>query len=300
MAYHPSDKRRQHKGRKDQNRDKYSGGGGHWREDEVDSRNAAAKNVKREVYEDTLSFFTKIASFDYVVPRPFCYTFESLNADKRDIKPILADGEKMKVIVKNMDTFEMAKQMIDEGAVKGETMILNMASKFKPGGGVRNGASAQEEELFRRSNYFLHLPMDLYELDTGDFIFSRNLIVVKGTDYKLLPNRFWCNALAVSALKRPPLKQDGSYQDSRHYDITYNKIHGIFKIAYLQGQKHLVLGAIGSGAYGHDAYTVASIFREVVQEFNGCFKTVGFAVLCGRETYNYDTFRDEIEHKFVA
>lgn len=153
----------------------------------------------------------------------------------------------------NIDTLEMAKKLIDEGAKMAETMILNMASKFKPGGGVRNGVGTQEEDLFRRSGYFLHIPPDLYELKTGDFIFSRNVIVIKGTDYKFLLNRFWCNALAVAALKNPPLNNDGSYKDPSHYDIMYNKIHGIFKIAYLQGQKHLILGSLRCGAYGNDA-----------------------------------------------
>ena len=300
MAYR-SDKRRQHKGRKDQSRDKYNdgdGGGGHWRHDEFQEQINDARSAKVEVYNNTVNFFTKAAQFDYVVPRPFCYTIESLEADKRDIKPILADGETMNVFVENADTLVLTKRLIDEGAKMGETMYLNMASKFKPGGGARSGASAQEEELFRRTNYFLHLPADLYELDTGDFIFSRNVITVKDTDYKYLPSRFWSNALAVAALKRPPLHNDGSYKDPRHYEIMYNKIHGMFKIAYLNGQKHLVLGAIGSGAYGHDAYTIASIFREVIKEFNGCFKTVAFAVLCGRDRYNYDTFKEEVENGF--
>lgn len=295
----------QHKGRKNQNREKYNGGGGgHWRQDNRQERYDAAREKRREAYEDTVTYFTKQAQFDYVVPRPFWYTFESLDADKREIKPILAEGEKMKVFIENMDTLDMAKQMIDEGAKMGETIFINMASKFKPGGGVRNGAGAQEEELFRRTNAFLHLPIDAYELDTDldncETIFSRNVIVVKDTEYKLLPQRYWCNMISLAAIRHPPLKQDYSYRNPKHAEVMEKKIHGIFKIAYHQGQKYLVLGAIGSGAYGHDAYFVAKMFRKALKKFDGCFKAVGFAVLCGRDTYNYDTFVEEVQEGFKA
>lgn len=293
---------RQHNGRKNNNRNKYNNDGndgGHWRQqNHFNDLFKSGKNDKIAAYRDTVTFFTKKAPFDYVIPRPFYYTFESLDADDREITPILGNGEKMKVVVENIDTFDFTQRFISEGSNPSEIMILNMASKHMPGGGVRNGAAAQEEELFRRSNYFLHLPIDLYELETGDFIYSRNLIVIKDTDYNMLPSRFNCNALCVAALKNPQLNDDGTYRDPRHYNIMYNKIHGIFKIAYRNGQKHLVLGSIGCGAYGNDAKIVASIFRDVIKKFDGCFKTVAFAVLCGRNTYNFDQFKDQVENGF--
>lgn len=45
-------------------------------------------------------------------------------------------------------------------------VILNMASAKRPGGGYRTGAGAQEENLFRRSNYYQSLE-DPDGLDTG-------------------------------------------------------------------------------------------------------------------------------------
>jgi uncharacterized protein (TIGR02452 family) len=294
-----SKKHHQHKGRKDHNRDKYNKDSEeHWRQNELQEKYEESRSALVAVFKDTVTFFTKKAQFDYVIPRPFCYTFESLKTNKTEIKPILINGEKMKVFVENIDTLKLANRFIDEGNMSHHIMILNMASKYKPGGGVRSGALAQEEELFRRTNYFLHLPTDLYELDTDDFIYSRSLIVVKGIDYNMLPLKFTCNSLAVAGLKNPPLNHDGTYKDPRHYDIIYNKIHGIFKIAYLNQQKYLVLGSLSCGAYGNDARIIASIFRKIVKEFNGCFKTVSFAVLCGRDTYNYDTFKEEVEYGF--
>ena len=48
--------------------------------------------------------------------------------------------------------------MQDEGL---NPAILNMASAYRPGGGVMNGARTQEECSLRRSNLF----MSLYQYD---------------------------------------------------------------------------------------------------------------------------------------
>lgn len=304
MSYKGGDKqkRRQHTGRKNHNRDKYSDEGGHHRQDNASesSEFSDARSIKVKVYEDTVECF-KYAPIDYSIPKPLFYTLEKLGEDKRDLVSILKAGEKMQVFIENIDTLNLAKRLLDEGNTTSQhLMILNMASKYKPGGGVRSGQAAQEEELFRRSNLFQHLVQEYYELDNSDLILNRDVIVIKDSNYKLIPRSYKLCSLAVAALKNPPLKRDGTYQDPNHYTLMYNKIHAIFKIAYLNKMDTLVLGAIGSGCYHNPVDIIAKIFREMVVKFDGCFKTVSFAVLCGRDTTNFDTFKEEVEHGFIA
>jgi uncharacterized protein (TIGR02452 family) len=52
------------------------------------------------------------------------------------------------------DCLEAAQLLLGAGF---NPCVLNMASRQHPGGGVLNGAGAQEENLFRRTNLFMSL-----------------------------------------------------------------------------------------------------------------------------------------------
>jgi Uncharacterized protein conserved in bacteria len=54
----------------------------------------------------------------------------------------------------NADCLEAAEILLNSGF---NPCVLNLANDLKPGGGVLNGAGAQEENLFRRTNLFMSL-----------------------------------------------------------------------------------------------------------------------------------------------
>lgn len=95
-----------------------------------------------------------------------------------------------KTVIKDVDTLVMLKNMRSRNL---NPLVLNMASDYKPGGGVNSGCkvlstpgAAQEEELFRRSNYFQGTSENFYPLKNGKCILTKNVLVIHDENYALL------------------------------------------------------------------------------------------------------------------
>lgn len=197
--------------------------------------------------------------------------------------------------------------------------VLNMASRQNPGGGVYDGAGAQEENLFRRSNLFMSMyqfvgyapmygiqPNDScrYPLDrnTGG-VYSGAVTFFRGSEkkgYALLKQPEVLAVVSVPAINRPDLvvqkelkrTQDMSGIDSLVWkDVYYihdslveptkEKMRTICRIAGAHGHDCLVLSAFGCGAFGNPPNHVARLFQEVFEEaeFKNRFRKVVFAIL---------------------
>lgn len=179
--------------------------------------------------------------------------------------------------IRNMDTLDMAEEYVRQ---KLNPLVLNMASKFKPGGGVIKGAAAQEECIFRRSNAVLtHYPK-WYPLEDNEVIYSPKVTIIKDKEYNDLDQTdYWTTAmLAVPAIKNPKTI-DGDYADEDSKTLMRFKINAIFLIALKRGHDSLVLGALGCGAYNNPPQIIAEIFKEALKEWHPHFKRIGFAVL---------------------
>ena len=78
-----------------------------------------------------------------------------------------------------------------------------MANPDHPGGGVEHGCIAQEESLFRRSNYHLTLkseiyPSPLYPIELDELIYSPNVHIKSETQEGL-----YLDFVASAALAYP-------------------------------------------------------------------------------------------------
>ena len=229
--------------------------------------------------------------------------------------PALAQDSETKVI--DADTLVVAKMLLDEGL---NPAALNLASRRNPGGGVINGAGAQEESLFRRTNLFLSMyqfadyaaqyglkrspyqyPMDR---DFGG-IYTPKATVFRGTEkegYPLLDEPFKVDFIAVAAINHP--KTDDDMLIPAMVYATKNKIRTIFRIAIDNGNDSLVLGALGCGAFANPPAHVARIFHEVMEEdeFRNRFKKIYFAIFDDHNSRkkhnpegNYLPFKREFE-----
>ena len=76
----------------------------------------------------------------------------------KDIKKLSSDrkvknitlGNKVAVDVVNCDSFSHARKLAK--GYKGDVLVLNFANAVHPGGGVKKGSRAQEEDLCRKSS----------------------------------------------------------------------------------------------------------------------------------------------------
>lgn len=254
-----------------------------------------------------------IAHFDAIIEREKERLESALKNtilyDVRTLDIFVSDQTKNKQIieVKNMDTFDLAKEMLDNGF---NPLVLNLASDIKPGGGWKNNKTAQEESLFFRSTYALSLDNELikqfmkitrndnfYPLEWYEEIYSPDIYVFKDSEYsKMKPkDYYYVNCLAAVGLRNPKYLSNGKLKNEEDHNKLKEKIKGIFKIAKLKNHDCLVLGALGCGVFNNDPIHVSNLFKEVIEEYE-CdrdFKIV-FAVKCGRDKTNYNVFLNNL------
>ena len=224
---------------------------------------------------------------------------EMINGTKFYGKKVVNDYDAIpryetEVKVIDKDCIYAAKDLIDRGF---NPCMLNMASFSTPGGGVMKGSSAQEENIFRRSNIFKSLYQfhsigenlgieqreERYPLDYNfGGIYTPHVTIFKGgsdTRYTLLEEPFEVAVVSVSAVKNPTLKN--GKLEPWVIDTTKSKIRQIFDIALENGHDSLVLSAFGCGAYKTPPTEMAKLFKEVIEskKYKGAFKAIHFAII---------------------
>ncbi len=187
-------------------------------------------------------------------------------------------------------------------------LVLNLASATRPGGQTRNGASAQEEDLCRRTSLLLSLESEgakrYYDynnarktrMGSDGVLLSPNVEVIKDAASELLDQPFPISVMSCAA---PMVRLGLEGMNQQEYEeMLYRRIQGMLLVAASQGYRHLILGAFGCGVYGNDAALVSDLFARAIRDFTfagmgseQCFDSIQFAVLCrpGKD-YNYREF----------
>lgn len=231
---------------------------------------------------------------------------EDLNAIEE--RPFQAEPLTSKCVYRteNIDSFVCAEKIMREYP-DAKPLVLNLANPVNIGGGVRRGARAQEEDLCRRSSLLINLegekarPYYDYNrsfrtnMGTHALIVTDNVEVIKDTHYHYVEDSFIVAVLTCAAPYLGYGKEGMS--DAEYEEMLRVRIRGMLRAAAYKGYRHLVLGAFGCGAFVNDARTVAKAFKDVFDTFrfhglnmDQLFESVDFAVLCRRDTYNYDQF----------
>lgn len=256
-----------------------------------DKRRQDDRSREVKVYEHTLRYIREDRSLKPFAGEDYCmlFWFSTIPLPVPLAPESVMAGT---IVVENTDTLSMAARFSQES---GQVCILNMASSFKPGGGVVRGARSQEENIARRSNLVAMLDQQMYPIPSTAMLYSPRVTVFKDADYNLLNERFVVSVLTCAAIRNPKLNREGLYHEDQSV-LMYNKIRGMILLAIHFKQRRLVLGAFGCGAFNNPPREVASLFHHCLMDegLASYFEKVGFAVLVGRsnEQENLAAFQE--------
>lgn len=234
----------------------------------------------------------------------------------------LKDPQKLFVTdiqVANQDCLAYAKSLLEQDSAD-DLCVLNMASAKNPGGGVYGGAGAQEEYLFRCSDYYRflfqyadpasfdcekvygipHNPRHSYPLKRNfGGVYSHGVTIFRDTEangYALLETPWKVNFVAVAANNIRRYMNGRTTIPDKFIPSTLSLIRTILRIAYNNGQRRLVLGAFGCGAFANPPGHMAQLFKQVFEEpeFQGLFREIHFAIIEDHNSHgrNVNAFKE--------
>lgn len=158
---------------------------------------------------------------------------------------------------------------------KNRPLILIFGSAYKPGGGVLNGAKAQEEDISRHSTFYFQVKdnNEFYGLIHKDYNYSDYaLYVEKGlmlTDiYNFKLNEY--KKVSFITIAAPNLsafiKNKVSINEEDVYKIYKKRLKSFFNFAELKGYKEVIVGPWGCGVFGLSVKKTALIFKDILNE----------------------------------
>ena len=189
------------------------------------------------------------------------------------------------VIVEPLDTVSA----LQKWSKSGKTCILNMASAKRPGGGVENGARAQEECLFRCSNLWESVPKSFYPLKINECLYTDSATFFKDKNYEWF-EPIDCDVMTIAAIN---LNEMGHFLGNKvakfkdldksvgYEENTRNKIRLMVSIPANHGVKNLVLGAWGCGVYKNDPEKMSGYFNDILigEGYHSLYDNIIFAVI---------------------
>lgn len=192
---------------------------------------------------------------------------------------------------------------IDLSARYGRALVLNLADDCFPGGCVRHGSGAQEESLFRRTNYHRTLTMGFYPVREKEAIYSPGVTLFKGAEdalWKEIPKRS-VDFIACPAVKFPSVVHNATKQRDELSDTDAEmlriKIETIIQTAWRYSYDTIVFGAMGCGAWKNPPEHVAEIFKRTLEKHDGVVQNYVFAILTTRDEQQIIRQRDRMTRK---
>jgi len=264
---------------------------------------------RREILRETLNVFTSIKPADYLQKKAL------KNLSRWQDERTIADLEQ-KVQVIQGDWGDVTLALTKKyGTI---FAVLNMANAYVPGGGYVEGMSAQEENMYRRTD--CHFYIDKYEYDRSKNQYHPEITaLIKGKDGKVYLDtnhpRVCIRGSEDSTqtnLGYPWLPEEDIFpfyelraaaqdlRDGKQFDEeeARKRIAAQLDTLREKGVRYAVLGAFGCGAFLNPPKTIATLYKEEIDKRIDDFSLIVFAVFVSSlKDNNYGVFKRILENK---
>ncbi len=194
----------------------------------------------------------------------------------------------------NTEVLVVDNDTLDESSRHRNCCCINMGNSVAPGGGVKKGLMAQEEDLFRRTDISRLLDPSLYPIGRGEIIYTKGVTILR----KKCTERYeWIRGRPKIDIATCPAYNVYKYGYHKNFETDMEaRIENLFKTAYDNRVETLVLSALGCGEFGCDPEIMCRIFRRVIERWHGNFQQVIFAIKKNNyEKCNYYQFKRILE-----
>jgi len=273
-----------------------AGGAGPWDAAGFISELMQAKSEHN--WNETKRLLAKVSEHNYAC-REFWRTPRTVYVSHEDCRNLdirrLLKRDEPRLSVSTMTTAEACQHFTRER--QNHVCALNFANGQTAGGGYKNGATAQEEDLCRQfptlySSLYNATKEGLYPFGPctahspsqperySDVLFTSGLTLARSgaeDGYRLLDKSEEVEVSMVAAAA-PNIRFAKEISDTT---LIYNTIESIFKtpFVWLPETNVLILGAWGCGAFGGNPREIAELFVRVLmsEDFGKLYKEIHFA-----------------------
>ncbi|KIW03774.1 uncharacterized protein PV09_05077 [Verruconis gallopava] len=206
-----------------------------------------------------------------------------------------------KISVQVTDTLTAAYCLHQAKRSRRNVGILNMASPLRPGGGVLNGATSQEESICARTTLLPSLREEWYRLPEVGGIWSPDVLVfrlprTKDEEDLSKADRFYVDVVSAAmtrfpdTIKRSMVREasrdsdddvsdcdtaavEKMYASQKDRDLALEKMRTVLQVFKSHKTEYVVLGAWGCGAYGNPVSEICAAWKKALLGTRSCSTT---------------------------
>jgi len=286
----------------------------------LDAQNRAMRTNRVEIFTQTLCWYNLFTlAFFWQQAADNMRGWVKNVVERHQKNPALYRSTSNPVIyIEEMDCLRMAKYLT---LMYGKNFaVLNFANAHYPGGGVKRGAGAQEENIFRRTDCYDSIPVsdclsatkDRYTQRMVSLLEAENGVVYIDTQhlrvctrdeenigysnlgYKYLtPSEFFSFIeLRAAAVNMGNDEMKMQYAGAKFEVECVRRIEAQFKTLIDNNVRHVVLGAFGCGAFGNRPQIVANAYMTLITKYQKFFDVIAFPII--QSAANLGAFRDSL------